>query len=85
MGKTCDQERPYVEHVIAVAELLSRWQAPVDVIVAALLHDATDQRYTAQPALDAVRDAFGDQIAERIEAIAPVKSRRSTSTSRRVR
>jgi GTP pyrophosphokinase len=69
-GKMCDQERPYVEHVIAVAELLAQWRAPVDVIVAGLLHDVTERRYTVQPALEAVRAAFGDQIAIRIEAIA---------------
>ena len=69
-GKACHQDRPYVDHVIAVAELLSRWHAPVDVIVAGLLHDVTDRRYTAQPAMTAVRQAFGDQIADRIESIA---------------
>ncbi len=68
-GKACHKDQPYLAHVIAVAELLSRWHAPVEVIVAGLLHDATDRRYTPQPAVDAVRQAFGDQIADRIESI----------------
>lgn len=69
-GQNCALGRPYVAHVIAVAELLSQWRAPVEVIVAGLLHDITDKRYAKQPALDAVREAFGAEIVSRIEAIA---------------
>lgn len=68
-GKVCEGERPYLAHVIAVAEWLSQWQAPVEVIIAGLLHDATDRRYATKPAGDAVRRAFGDTIADRIQSV----------------
>ncbi len=68
-GQACQAGRPYMAHVIAVAELLSSWGAPVDVVIAGLLHDVADPRYTTQPALDAARAAFGDPIAARIQAI----------------
>ncbi len=68
-SRVCQGGRPYLGHVIAVAELLSEWRAPVEVIIAGLLHDVTDRRYTAEPAGQAVREAFGDQMVDRIESI----------------
>lgn len=68
-GQACRAGEPYVAHVIAVAEILSTWRAPVDVVIAGLLHDVADPRYTERPALDAARAAFGDAIAARIQAI----------------
>lgn len=68
-GRVCQGDQPYVAHVIAVAELLSDWRAPAEVIIAGLLHDVTDRRYTAEPAADAVREAFGAQMVDRIESI----------------
>lgn len=57
---------PYIVHPLAVARILIEQNAPDDVIVAAVLHDVVEDTATS---LDAVRGAFGDDIARLVQGM----------------
>ena len=61
----CD-EIPFIEHPLAVAELLTEQNYPDEVIVAGLLHDVAEH---AEVEPDALRGRFGDEVAELVAAL----------------
>ncbi|MBI4674795.1 MAG: bifunctional (p)ppGpp synthetase/guanosine-3',5'-bis(diphosphate) 3'-pyrophosphohydrolase [Chloroflexi bacterium] len=57
---------PYIIHPLAVARTLIECDADETLVIAALLHDVVEDTNTP---LDAVRDAFGDEVAELVKAL----------------
>ena len=52
---------PYVEHVIAVAEMVAAHVTDEDAIIAALLHDTVED---CDVTIDEIQAEFGDRVAE---------------------
>jgi hypothetical protein len=61
----CD-EVPFVDHVLAVAELLAEDGYPDEVLAAALLHDVAEH---ADVEPESLRGRFGDQVVALVEAL----------------
>jgi hypothetical protein len=61
----CD-EMPFIEHSLAVAQLLAEHNYPDEVLAAGLLHDVAEHT-EVKP--DALRGRFGDEVAELVEAL----------------
>jgi len=61
----CD-EIPFIEHSLAVAELLAEDSYPDEVLAAALLHDIAEH---AEVEPSSLRDRFGDGVVGLVEAL----------------
>jgi HD domain len=61
----CD-EIAFVEHLLAVGELLAEQNCPDETIAAGLLHDVAEH---AEVDPDSLRSRFGDEVVELIEAL----------------
>jgi hypothetical protein len=60
------EEIPFVEHLLAVAELLAEQGCADEVIAAGLLHDALEH---AEVGPDSLRDRFGADVTGLVEAL----------------
>lgn len=60
-------EIPYLSHLLAVASLVLEDGGDEDQAIAALLHDAVEDR-GGRPTLDSIRSEFGDRVASIVEA-----------------
>ena len=58
--------RPFIDHPVAVAELLCAERQGDEVIAAALLHDVVEKSETS---IDSIRERFGEIIAALVEAM----------------
>lgn len=58
--------RPYIEHPVAVAELLLEHRYRDEVVAAALLHDVVEKSETGAAE---VRERFGDTVGDLVEAL----------------
>lgn len=58
--------RPFIDHPVAVAELLAKEHQGDEVLAAALLHDVVEKSDTD---LAAVRERFGEVVATLVEAM----------------
>lgn len=58
--------RPFIDHPVAVAELLVKERQANEVLAAALLHDVVEKSDTD---LTAVRERFGDVVASLVESM----------------
>jgi (p)ppGpp synthase/HD superfamily hydrolase len=56
----------YIEHPIAVAELLAEHGFPDEVLAAALLHDVVED---SEISVDEIRERFGEPVASLVEAL----------------
>ncbi len=61
----CD-EIAFIEHLLAVAELLAENDYPDEVIAAGLLHDVVEH---ADVEPDSLRERFGDEVVVMVEAL----------------
>jgi guanosine-3',5'-bis(diphosphate) 3'-pyrophosphohydrolase len=61
----CD-EIPFVEHVLAVTELLAEHDYPEEVLAAALLHDVAEH---AEVEPSSLKGRFGDEVVGLVEAL----------------
>jgi len=61
--------RPYIEHPLAVALMVSRFDHDEDMIVAALLHDTVEDTLVI---LDDVTQAFGHDVATLVSELTDV-------------
>jgi hypothetical protein len=61
----CD-EIPFIDHLLAVAELLAEDRYPDEVIAAGLLHDVAEH---TQVEPDSLRARFGDEVVGMVEAL----------------
>ncbi len=57
---------PYINHPIAVAELLARHNAPIEVIAAAYLHDTVEDTETS---FDELENMFGSVICDIVREV----------------
>lgn len=58
--------RPYIEHPLAVAEILLKHRYGDEVLAAALLHDVVEK---SDIETGEVRERFGDRVADLVEAL----------------
>jgi (p)ppGpp synthase/HD superfamily hydrolase len=58
--------RPFIDHPIAVAELLSKHRYGDRVLAAALLHDVVEK---SDASVEEVRERFGEAVADLVEAM----------------
>ncbi|MBI1374143.1 MAG: HD domain-containing protein [Phycisphaera sp.] len=58
-----DRGVPYIAHLFGVASLVMEHGGDEDATIAALLHDAVEDR-GGQPTLDRIRERFGPRVAE---------------------
>lgn len=58
--------RPYIDHPVAVAELLSGHRYPDEVLAAALLHDVVEKSGTEMPE---VRERFGEVVGDLVDVL----------------
>lgn len=61
----CD-EIPFIDHSLAVGELLAEYSYPDEVVAAGLLHDVAEHA-DIEPA--SLRERFGAEVAELVEAL----------------
>lgn len=57
---------PYIDHPVAVAELLATLNYEDEVLAAALLHDVVEK---SEIEMDEVRERFGDRVASLVDAL----------------
>lgn len=60
-------EIPYIAHLLSVAALVIEAGGDEDAAIGALLHDAMEDQ-GGRTMLDRIRDRYGDQVAEIVEA-----------------
>jgi (p)ppGpp synthase/HD superfamily hydrolase len=58
--------RPYIEHPLAVAELLAEHDFPDPVLAAALLHDVVEE---SEIEVEEIRRRFGAEVGDLVEAL----------------
>lgn len=56
----------FIDHAVAVGERLAEYGYPYEVLAAGLLHDVAEH---AEVEPDALRDRFGDDVADLVEAL----------------
>jgi hypothetical protein len=61
----CD-EIAFIDHLMAVGELLAEQNYPDEVLAAGLLHDIAEH---AEPEPESLRGRFGDEVVELVEAL----------------
>jgi len=57
---------PYISHLLGVASIAMEYGASEHEAIAALLHDAVEDQ-GGQPTLDAIREKFGDAVADIVD------------------
>jgi len=61
---------PYILHPITVATILSEWQAPVEILAAALLHDVLNTQYSQVPSLAELEKNFAPELISLVRDVA---------------
>src|SRR6476659_11093388 len=65
-GQTRQSGDPYISHPLAVAEILADWHLDGQTLIAALLHDVTEDTSVTK---DEISDTFGKPIAELVDGV----------------
>src|SRR5947199_186517 len=65
-GQTRQSGDPYISHPLAVAEILAGWHLDGQTLVAALLHDVTEDTSVTK---DEISDTFGKPVAELVDGV----------------
>jgi RelA/SpoT family (p)ppGpp synthetase len=65
-GQTRQSGDPYISHPLAVAEILADWHLDGQTLMAALLHDVTED---TQVTKDEISDTFGKPVAELVDGV----------------
>ncbi len=65
-GQTRQSGDPYISHPLAVAEILAEWHLDGQTLMAALLHDVTEDTKVTK---DEISDAFGKPVAELVDGV----------------
>ncbi|MDA0376463.1 MAG: HD domain-containing protein [bacterium] len=58
--------KPYIEHPVAVAELLCGWGADSDTVIAGILHDTVED---SSLTIKDIEDEFGSSVASLVEGV----------------
>jgi GTP pyrophosphokinase len=65
-GQTRQSGEPYISHPLAVAEILADWHLDGQTLIAALLHDVTEDTAVTK---DEISDTFGKPVAELVDGV----------------
>jgi guanosine-3',5'-bis(diphosphate) 3'-pyrophosphohydrolase len=65
-GQTRQSGEPYISHPLAVAEILADWHLDGQTLVAALLHDVTEDTAVTK---DEISDTFGRPVADLVDGV----------------
>src|SRR5918997_3485180 len=65
-GQVRQSGDPYISHPLAVAEILADWHLDAQTLIAALLHDVTEDTSVTK---DEVSDTFGRPVAELVDGV----------------
>jgi GTP diphosphokinase / guanosine-3',5'-bis(diphosphate) 3'-diphosphatase len=65
-GQTRQSGDPYISHPLAVAEILAGWHLDGQTLIAALLHDVTEDTKVTK---DEISDTFGKPVAELVDGV----------------
>src|ERR1700674_554275 len=65
-GQTRQWGDPYISHPLAVAEILADWHLDGQTLMAALLHDVTEDTSVTK---DEISDTFGKPVAELVDGV----------------
>src|ERR1044072_4293258 len=65
-GQTRQSGDPYISHPLAVAEILAGWHLDGQTLMAALLHDVTEDPSVTK---DEISDTFGKPVAELVDGV----------------
>src|SRR5262249_4073528 len=65
-GQTRQWGDPYISHPLAVAEILAGWHLDGQTLMAALLHDVTEDTSVTK---DEISDTFGKPVAELVDGV----------------
>ncbi|HEY2336413.1 MAG TPA: bifunctional (p)ppGpp synthetase/guanosine-3',5'-bis(diphosphate) 3'-pyrophosphohydrolase [Burkholderiales bacterium] len=65
-GQTRQSGDPYISHPLAVAEILADWHLDGQTLMAALLHDVTEDTKVTK---DEISDTFGKPVAELVDGV----------------
>src|SRR5215213_4107032 len=65
-GQTRQSGEPYISHPLAVAEILADWHLDGQTLIAALLHDVTEDTAVTK---DEISDNFGKPVADLVDGV----------------
>jgi RelA/SpoT family (p)ppGpp synthetase len=65
-GQTRQSGDPYISHPLAVAEILAEWHLDGQTLMAALLHDVTEDTSVTN---DEISDTFGKAVADLVDGV----------------
>src|SRR3982750_1994723 len=65
-GQTRQSGDPYISHPLAVAEILADWHLDGQTLMAALLHDVTEDTSVTK---DEISDTFGRPVADLVDGV----------------
>src|SRR5881392_1885805 len=65
-GQTRQSGDPYISHPLAVAEILADWHLDWQTLMAALLHDVTEDTSVTN---DEISDSFGKPVADLVDGV----------------
>src|SRR3954464_6838450 len=65
-GQTRQSGEPYISHPLAVAEILADWHLDGQTLIAALLHDVTEDTAVTK---DEISDPFGKPVADLVDGV----------------
>ncbi len=65
-GQVRQSGDPYISHPLAVAEILADWRLDGQTLIAALLHDVTEDTAVTK---DEISDTFGKPVAELVDGV----------------
>src|SRR5947207_3551192 len=65
-GQTRQSGDPYISHPLAVAEILAGWHLDGQTLMAALLHDVTEDTAVTK---EEISDTFGRPVAELVDGV----------------
>jgi len=65
-GQTRQSGHPYISHPLAVAEILADWHLDGQTLMAALLHDVTEDTSVTK---DEISDTFGRPVADLVDGV----------------
>ena len=72
-GQTRQSGDPYISHPLAVAEILADWHLDGQTLMAALLHDVTEDTSVTK---DEISDTFGKPVAELVDGVSKLDKHR---------
>src|SRR5436309_15787133 len=75
-GQTRQSGDPYISHPLAVAEILADWHLDRRTLMAALLHDVTEDTSVTK---DEISDTFGKPVAELVDGVSKLDKIEFTS------